>query len=99
MIMAKKVKRMVVVTTDKDRRGVFFGQLFQEEDDVVVLKNARMAIYWSSETHGVTGLASIGPQKGSRISPKIPQIKLNGITSVMDCSEKAIKQWEAEIWD
>lgn len=92
-------KRIVVVTTDKDRQGVFCGELVSEENDVVELTNARMAVYWSKETRGVTGLASIGPQKGSRISPAVPKIKLNGVTSIMDCSAEAVKQWEAEPWD
>lgn len=92
-------KRYVVITTDKDRRGVFFGELSSENKGVVELKSARMAIYWSSDTKGVLGLASIGPQKGSRISPAVPKIKLNGVTAIMDCSSEAIKQWEKQLWD
>jgi hypothetical protein len=94
--MAKK--RIVVVTTDKDRRGVFCGDLVSEEEGVVVLKSARMAVYWSTETKGVLGLASIGPQKGSRITPVVPKIKLNGVTSVIDCTKEAVKKWGAGIW-
>ena len=92
-------KRFVVVTTNKDRRGVFCGELVKQEADVVVLKNAQMAVFWSSETHGVLGLASIGPQKGSRISPVVPRIELNGVTAIMDCSEEANKLWKASPWN
>jgi len=97
--MAKK-KRMVVITTDKDRRGVFYGELtsFNEAKQTAKLKNAQMAIYWSAETKGVIGLASIGPQEGSRISPPIPMIMLNGVTSVMDTTVMARKQWRIELW-
>jgi len=95
--MAKKLRK-VVVTTDKDRRGVFFGDFVSQEKDCVILKNAKMAVYWSSATKGVVGLASIGPQKGSRISPTIPKIEINGVTAVMDCTKEAVKQWEAELW-
>ena len=91
--------KKVVVTTDKDRRGVFFGELKSKEDDVVVLKNARMAIYWTSDTRGVLGLASIGPQSGSRITPPVPEIELNGVTSVAVCTKKATKEWETGKWD
>ena len=94
-----KTKRMVVVTTDKDRRGVFFGELVSENKDIVKLRNARMCIYWSAATKGVLGLAGIGPQKGSKISPPIPKIKLNGITAIMDCAPAAINQWEKELWE
>jgi len=94
-------KKMVVITTDKDRRGVFFGELVSYDADkqYAILKDAQMAIYWSAETKGVLGLASHGPQKGSRISPIIPRIELNGVTSKMDVSNNAIKQWRAKLWD
>ena len=96
--MAKK-KRMVVVTTDSTRRGVFFGEFVSQKDDVVVLKDAQMAVRWSAATKSVLGLASIGPQAGSRISPPILKITLNGITAVMDASSEAIAQWQKQIWD
>ena len=98
--MSKK-KRMVVVTTDNTRRGVFFGELIKHDDkiDVAELKDAQMAVYWSSQTKGVLGLASIGPQKGSRITPIIPKITLNGVTSIMDVTSEAIKKWKEQIWD
>ncbi len=92
------MERMVVVTTDKDRRGVFCGEFVSQDKDIVKLKNVRMAVYWSSTTRGVLGLASIGPQEGSRITHAIPYIELNGVTAVMDATNKAVKQWEAEPW-
>jgi hypothetical protein len=98
----KEIKmRKVVVTTDQTRRGVFFGELesYDVDKQTCTLKNARMAIYWSTETKGVLGLASIGPQTGSRISPPVPQIELNGVTSVMDTTEIAVSQWEKGIWN
>ena len=90
--------RMVVVTTD--RRGVFFGQLTRNDEDrkIVELINAQMAVYWSEETHGVLGLASIGPQKGSKISPIVPKIILDGVTLIMDCSQEAVEQWKKQMW-
>jgi hypothetical protein len=99
--MAQKKKRMVVVTTDSTKRGVFFGELLSENSkaDVVKLKNAQMAVYWSSATKSVLGLASIGPQKGSRISPVIPAITLNGVTSIMDASKEAVEKWKMQPWD
>ena len=81
-----KEKRIVLVTTNKDRRGVFCGELLSEKNSVVELKNARMAVYWSTGVRGVLGLASCGPQKGS-------------VTSVADCTKEAIANWEKELWD
>ena len=96
----QKEKRMVVVTTDKDKRGVFFGEFVSHDETkkIAVLKNAQMAIYWSSATKGILGLASIGPQKGSRISPVVPSIKLDGVTSVMDTTNEAVEKWKMQIW-
>jgi len=92
--------RHVVVTTDKDRRGVFFGKLVDQDKDkgFATLSNAKMCVYWSTETKGVVGLASHGPANGSKITPEIPRIELNGVTSVMDCTELAVAGWKAEIW-
>lgn len=88
----------VVVTTDK--RGVFFGKLksYDEGTGVAVLKEAKMCIYWSEKTRGVLGLASCGPQAGSKITAKVSKIKLTGVTSVMDCTEEAEKAWGGELW-
>lgn len=96
--MAKKKKRMVVVTTDKDRRGVFFGELVKETGKTVLLKDAQMAVYWTSNVRGVFGLASIGPLSGSRISPQVPQVRVNGVTAVIECTVKAIVAWRTEPW-
>ena len=95
-----KKKRMVVVTTDNTRRGVFFGELVKHNEnfDIVELKDAQMAVYWSSQTKGVLGLASIGPQQGSKITPIIPAITLNGVTSIMDTSKEAVEQWKKQPW-
>lgn len=98
--MKEQKKKKVVVTTDKDKRGVFYGEC-EEIDyipEVLKLGNARMAIYWPSETKGVLGLASIGPQEGSKITPPVPSILINGVTALMECSEEAIAQWEKGLW-
>ena len=98
--MSKKRERKVVVTTDKDRRGVFFGTLktWKPHEQTCVLTNARMCVYWSQSTKGVLGLAANGPQAGSRITPSIPSIELNGVTSVMDATDIAVDQWEKGVW-
>lgn len=95
--MAKKQGRFVMVTTEK--RGVFAGVLEKQEGDTVVLTEARMAVYWCSDCHGVLGLAKTGPLKGSRISPAVLRIELNGIMAIADCTDEAISGWRAEPWN
>jgi len=99
--MEKERFRKVVVTTDKDRRGVFFGTLLEHDikASTCVLVDARMCLYWSSATRGVLGLAAIGPQKGSRVTPSVPRLELNGVTSVIDATDGAVARWEIGIWD
>lgn len=98
MAAKKSKKRYVVVTTDINRRGVFGGILESAKGGNVVLKDARMCVYWSRDTKGVVGLAAIGPQKGSRISAPAPRIELDGVTAIMDCTDEARKLWEAAPW-
>ena len=90
--------RFVVITTDSSRRGVFGGNFISQDGDTVTLKNAKMCVYWSIATKGVLGLAATGPKKGSKLTPKIPKLEVNGVTAVMDCTKEAIEQWGKEMW-
>jgi len=91
-------ERHVLVTTDNERRGVFGGVLVEQNGSSVVLHDARMAVYWPPETHGVLGLAADGPKTGAKISPKVPRIELDGVTAVMDMTPEAVAAWESEPW-
>jgi hypothetical protein len=92
----------VLVTTDKDRRGVFFGET--DETDVkallgsAVLKNAQCVVYWSADCHGFGGLASKGPTKNCRIGPPVPKLALDGITSATECTTDAVAAFKDEPW-
>lgn len=96
-----KAKDFVVVTTDNEKRGAFGGTLVKHDTakGTAILKDAHMAVFWSKKTKGVLGLAAHGPLEGSRITPKIPEIELNGVTAVMKCTEAAKKKWRKEPWD
>ena len=95
----EETKKFVVVTTDKDKRGVFGGYLeVDNSEEYVILTQAQMAVYWPEVLHGVLGLASIGPQEGARISYPVPEIKLFGITAIMNCTDKAVQQWQKALW-
>lgn len=95
--MEKQVaERAVVVCTNN--KGVFFGYAESTDGDPLVLKRARMCVYWSSDMKGVMGLASQGPSKTCKISDAVPEIELRGITCVMDCTPEAAKNWETNAW-
>ena len=88
-------ERHVVVTTEW--RGVFFGRLAAYDKDKrrCTLADVRCALYWSTETKGFLGLSQTGPISDSRISQTAPAIELHGVTSVVDCTEKAVEAWKA----
>jgi hypothetical protein len=93
-------KRHVVITTDKDRRGVFCGLLVEHDEDcaIVVLEDAQMCVRWTIATRGVLGLANPGPTKDCRITPVIPKIRLDGVTAIMDMTPGAVERWRAQPW-
>ena len=98
--MGREKDRIVVVTTDKDRRGVFAGVLLVDNGaGRVVLADAQMCLFWSKETRGVLGLAAHGPAKGSRIGPVVPQIELDGVSSIIDMTPEAVEKWRAQPWN
>lgn len=90
--------KYVVVTTDSTRRGVFFGELVSRDGDELTLRNAQNCLRWSAETGGVFGLATRGPQPGSRVGPPVPELTINGITSISVATEVAIAAWQAQPW-
>lgn len=101
--MTKSKKPFVVVTTNKDRRGVFSGFLESSEhtgtdDWTVTLSESRNCIRWSVATKGVFGLAAKGPQPGSRIGPATKRITIDGVTSIMEATDEALKVWRSEPW-
>lgn len=95
----KSQGRLVVVCTDK--KGVFFG-LLNDTHDVgdtsVVLTEAQMCVYWSSDVKGVLGLAASGPSRSCRVTPIAPKLELNGVTAVMDATAEAGKAWRSQPW-
>jgi hypothetical protein len=83
--------RPVIICTEF--KGVFFGYASDTTGVNVMLKGARMAIYWGGN-RGVLRLAEVGPQTGDRISARA-DMDIRKITAVMEVTEAAAKAWEA----
>lgn len=94
--MAKKAKRYVLVTTEF--RGVFMGALESDDGTKVTLSEAQMCTYWTSDTHGVFGLASKGPVEGCRIGPPVERLTIRKVTAMADVSDEAVARWKEEPW-
>jgi len=91
--MSKKssVIRPVIVTTEY--KGVFYGYANDTSGDVIHLKNCRMAIYWGT-TKGLFELASVGPNRSSKIS--LPaDIEVRKVTAVLEVTPEAAAKWDA----
>ena len=89
----KNKKQPVLVTTEY--RGVFFGYAENTKGDTIKLENVKCAIYWNAEVNGFLGLASVGPNSSCRISRAATTVELRKVTAVVECTEQAIKAWEA----
>ena len=97
----KKMKKIpVLITTDKDKRGVFMGLIDPKDADkeTIVAEEVRMVIYWSKDVCGVVGLAANGPTSGCRISPPAKKATIKGVTAVMEMNEDALEAWRKEPW-
>lgn len=90
----------VLVTTDGDRRGVFFGYTDQSLEEVistgiVKLQGFRNCIYWSRSVGGVFGLVEVGPNADCQIGKKTEQVAFfNGVTFISEVSDIAVNAWE-----
>jgi len=92
-----KAPQAVIVTTA--HKGVFFGYVTGPTTGKSIrLTEVRMCIYWSSDVKGVVGLAATGPTRSCKVGPAAPAITLQDVTSVMEVSEVAAKQWESAPW-
>ena len=91
----------VLVTTDKDKGGVFFCYIDPADAEKTTFRayDVQMCVYWSSDVKGVLGLAANGPTSGCRIGPPAPSGIIHGVTFVGDCSEKAVEAWKSQPWN
>jgi hypothetical protein len=94
--MAKQSEeRLVVVLTEF--KEIFCGWATDTSGESIKLRNARQAVYYSAETHGLLGLAVSGPGKGSKIGPPA-NIEVRRVVNVIECSQSAIEAWEKAKW-
>ena len=89
--MAKKSERPVIVCTE--HRGVFFGYAEDTTGTTIILKRARMAIYFGT-SRGVMELAETGPTDKSKVSARA-DIDVRKVTAVFEVTPEACAKWEA----
>jgi hypothetical protein len=87
-------KLVVVITEFKE---IFCGWTDDYSGDRIALRDARQAIYYSAETHGLLGLAVKGPGRGSKIGPAA-NVEVRKPVNVVECSSAAAEVWEKAKW-
>ena len=88
-------------------RGIYFGYATAKavrtamEAGHIKLSDARHCFYYSVANHdenkGVYGLATVGPNKGSKIGPPCA-MRVRDISKIVDCSHDAAKAWRGASW-
>jgi hypothetical protein len=99
--MSKAREKKAVVIFDS-HRGICFGYLekITNAGKTVKLSGARHCFYFvepPSGNKGVFSLGTIGPQDGSKISPRVT-VTINDVTSIVECTQDAVVQWEKIVW-
>ena len=67
-------------------------------EPIIELENARMCTFWSSDMHGVLGLASLGPSEKCRIGYAAKKILLREVTLVAEVTPEAEEKWNKAPW-
>ncbi len=101
MAETKSTSNLTPLLVTTSHRGVFFGYARLPGPDLpasIELMDARCCVYWSTDCHGVLGLAAQGPNKTCRVGPKVPALTLWSVTAIAACTAEAAQQWEAEPW-
>jgi len=94
----KKAERYVVAIArapNSNWARVCFGTLAEQTSDLVVLTDARQALYYDGKTGGEFGLAAHGPRGDCRITATIGRAEMSGFSGLlMDCSGAAVEAWK-----
>lgn len=91
-VAAVNVDRLPYVIIRSEKAGVFAGYLDEDEDEVVILKNARRLWYWSGAA-SLSQLANEGVKNVSSCKFPAPnaKIKITGVIEQILCTETARK--------
>lgn len=92
------VKKAVPVVVTTAHKGVFFGYGEPSDKATIRITQARMCVYWGQHIKGILGLAATGPHGNCKVGPAVPAITLRDVTSVMEVSADAAKNWESGPW-
>jgi hypothetical protein len=90
------VGKFVVVATKSRPWSVVAGTVESIDGDLVVLTDARMILYWSTDCKGLIGVARTGVHSG-RVSPPA-KVRVSGVEHVILATDEAKASIEKEPW-
>lgn len=98
----KKTKERWLLVTNK-QRGIRYGRndTWKPGDGPsIVLTEARRVYYFSAENgaRGIDSLATMGPQKGSKIGPLVDSLTEMDVSTVVVCSPESRQAWIDAKW-
>lgn len=90
--------RYVLVATASRPWTVAAGWLESEADGWVVLRDARMIAYYTTESRTLFGIAAHGMHGRGRVTSAVAVARLRNVECVLDVTEAARQSIEAEPW-
>lgn len=87
----------VIVCCGLNGRCVVFGECDSEPvtGQSITLHNARMVLYWSSACGGLFGLASQGPEDGTRMTHTVARTAIGAVRQYLSVSDEAAEKLRA----
>lgn len=92
--------KTVVLATSARPWTIVHGVVSKRTATEITLTDARMCVYYGVDTRGALGLASRGPQSGSRVSGAVKSITIpmSAVEWIASASPEADAAWRAEPW-
>ena len=94
----KSTKRHpIILCAGENGRCVVFGRVdeYPESGKPVIMHDARMVIYWSSECGGLMGLAAHGPRTSTKITAPVPRTLETKWQEYVECTPESIAAIDA----
>ena len=96
----KKTEREKPLLVATEHKGIYFGWGVPSEPQSanLILRQAQLCVYWSSDVKGVLGLAVTGPTAGCKVGPSVPVLHLRDVTYTVECTVEAVEAWAKRPW-
>jgi hypothetical protein len=90
--------RYVLVATASRPWTIAAGYLESEDGGTVVLRDARMIVYYSIESRALFGVATHGMCGQGRVTAAVSRARLRNVEVMLDVTPEAQASIEAEPW-